>query len=178
MLGDLAHIGSQRNRRVEDARAIQVHRDAMGISHTLDCRHLLWTGHGAAMPIVRVLKANQSAARVVLIVGSNRGLNRLGSQDASLTIDQTRQQPSYGSHTALLAPVGVRLRLHDDFITTLAMTHQRDQVALTAAAHQQRGFLTRQLRGEILKAVDCRILAENVIADWSVAHCIAHCISR
>jgi hypothetical protein len=60
------------------------------------------------------------------------------------------------------------------FVAALAVAHDRDEVALRAARHEQRRLLAEHRRDALLQRVDGRVVAEHVVAELGAHHRLAH----
>ena len=62
----------------------------------------------------------------------------------------------------------------DDFLTRTRVQLDRGLVAHRARGHKDRGFLFEYLRGPFLQAIDCRVFAVDVVADFGFRHGATH----
>ena len=123
----------------------------------------------------RVLEAEQPAPRVVRVVGLDRRLDRRRRQRAvGLVLERLRLDAAERRRAAAFPAVGVRHLADDVLVAAAAVAHDRDQVALRAAGHEERRFLAEQRGDPLLQRVDGRIVAEDVVADLGRGHRRAH----
>jgi hypothetical protein len=66
----------------------------------------------------------------------------------------------------------------DDLGAARTVAQQRDEVALRAAAHQQRRFLSRPLGGEGLETRDGGVLVVDVVAERRAGERSVHRLTR
>ena len=62
----------------------------------------------------------------------------------------------------------------DDLATPWHVCHEPDEVAHGAAGDQQAGLCAEQVSRALLECPDCRVLAEDVIADLGLRHRPTH----
>ena len=117
---------------------------------------------GSTAAGVRVLERQQPRARVVLVVGLDRALD----------VGQRRQAVGAGWAAAAAArcrapqrrrPVAVAVRLLPDqvFVAARAVAHDRHEVALRAAGHEQRRLLASSAATRSCSARDRRVVANT-----------------
>jgi len=83
----------------------------------------------------------------VQIVGLDRPGNSVERDQAiGLVLQRLRLDRAEHCHTAALVPVGVRALADQDLVAALAVRHQRGEVALRSARHEQSGFEAEHFR--------------------------------
>lgn len=83
----------------------------------------------------------------------------------------------YG-RAAALKPVGMRFLANQILITTLAVCHQGNQVALRPRRHKQPCLEAQQAGGTSLQKIDGRITPLVVIAQFRGMHGCLHALAR
>src|ERR1035437_2105284 len=71
----------------------------------------------------------------------------------------------------------VRARFADHLLPVPRVELDGDGISHGAARQEERGFLTESRGARLLEAVDCRILAEHVVADLGFGHGAPHSFS-
>ena len=161
---------------VEDARAVDVHGQAVLVGDVADGGEVFFVEDGAAGAVVRVLDADEAGARVVLVVRSDRAAD--GCRDrGGLWRRCARVQAEAADEPGAAGLVldDVRSFADDDLFAALrAVRELRDEVALRAAGDEERGLLAEHLGGHLLQAVDRGVAGEDVVAELSVGDRLAH----
>jgi hypothetical protein len=161
---------------IEGTRAIQVQAELVGIGELAREVQIFKRQH---LPAHRVLQAQQSGTREMVVVGLDRsghlpqieGAIRTELQGLRLDAAQYRRATAF-------VFVGVRLLADDVFVPALAMAQQGDEVALGAAADEHRGFHAEHVGGEGFEFIDGRIFAIDIVAHLRGGHGTAHRRSR
>lgn len=124
---------------------------------------------------MRVLKADQSGSGEVHIVRTDCGGNLvLLHRAVRLVRDRVRVHAAQGRYAAGFIAKRVALIAKDGFVAPAAMCQDGDKIGHGAAGHEQCRFLAQALGGHRLQTVDCRILAEDIIAQGGLAHRLPH----
>ena len=159
-------------RRIEQARAIQVHRET-ALPRQCGCLLQVTRRHGVAVP--GVFQAQQAGTGEVAIIGFD-GSSNVGQRHLPARILRERLRLNAAEHrsaTALVA-VGVGHLTDDVLVPPAAMRHQAAQVALGAGGHKQRRLETEQGSQLVLQRIDTGVIAKHIVAHRRGPHGIAH----
>ena len=172
MAGDLARGDVEGHRRVVQARAIQMQREATPVAHRAR-RGQVVQGQGAAHP--GVFKAQEARAGEVRIDGLDRALEG-GEVHRAVVGLRDRLRLDRAQHRRAAAFVFVGMRLHADqvLVAARAMRQQRDEIGLRAGRAPQRGFETEIFGHARLQGVHGRVFAIHIVADLRLRHRRAH----
>ncbi|MCY1538198.1 hypothetical protein D9M68_737260 [compost metagenome] len=172
MLGDFPGIHAQLDRRVVQPRSVQVQRQAAPTRQFSRRRQVVQRQH---LALHGVFQGQQTGAGKMEVVLLDRRLDLCQVQRAiGLAVDRLRLDRAEHRGTTPLIFISVRLLADDVLVATLAMGHQAKQVAHGAGRHEQRSGETQALRQIALQAVDRRVFAIHVIAQFSAQHGLAH----
>ena len=132
----------ERDRRVEDARTVDVHFEPVLVRHLDQCVHLVGPHDRPARGVVRVLDGQQRGPRVVHVVGSDGARDVLGLESCPhCPTSWSQGQPAQARRAADFGIGDVRADFGDDLLAGLGQAEHRQQVALRAAGDEQPGLL-------------------------------------
>ena len=172
---DLFRGSLQRDRRVEDARAIQMHRERAAIGDLAHFRQMRKLHRRAATSVVGVLDHHQRRHREVIIGSENFALEFIEVELAIVTIGDRREHDAAQRRCAAgFIAIGMRLVADDRLGAARAMREHRDQVAHGAAGDEQPRLLAHQRGGGLLEAVDGGVFAVDVVAELRARDRLAH----
>src|SRR5438552_968476 len=170
---ELARIDAERDRRVEDTRAVQVDAQPPAVREVGDRGGLVGRQDAAAAVVVRVLETHERRSREHAR-RPYRGLD-VGERGAALAVRHEpwldRAEDEGGAHLVL---IDVREVAEDDLVAALGLRQDATQVPEHAARDVDRGLLAEDLGGPLFKPVHGRILAVLVVADLGLRHRAAH----
>ena len=172
ILRELARRHALRHRRVVQPRAVEMQRQAAAVAQRT-CIAQVVQRQRPAVP--GVLQAQQPGAGEMRVVRLDRALHRVERQRAigrvhkGLRLDRAQHRG-----TAAFVFVGVGVHADEVFVAALAVRHQRQQVGLGAAGHEQAGLEAEIVGQTPLQRVDGRILAVDVVADLGARDRLAH----
>src|SRR5207245_11235837 len=148
----LARIDAERDRRVEDPRAVQVDAQAPAVREFGDRGGLVGREDAAAAVVVRVLETHERRAREHAR-WPDRGLD-VGERWAAVAVRHEpwldRAEDEGGAHLVL---IDVRAVAEDDLVAALGLRQDATQVPEHAARDVDRGLLAEDLRGPLFKPV-------------------------
>jgi len=111
---------------------------------------------------------------VVLVLGPD-GVRNLGRrQHAGLRAHGHDLDAAEGGGAARLGEEDVGVGVGDDLLSLPRTDQHADEVAHGSAGHEEGGLLAEPLGGDLLEAVDGRVLAEDIVAQLGVGHGPAH----
>ena len=122
-----------------------------------------------------VFQAQQTGTREVGIVGFD-GRFDVGPFDSSVwSLGQgLRLNAAQNGRTATFPSIGVGHLADDVFIAPVAVRHERTQIALRAAGHEQGRLKSQVRRDALLQPVDGGIVPEHIVAHFRAQHGLAH----
>ena len=169
---ELGHRRPELHRGVEDARAVEVRREAAPLRQRDRGREIRPPEDAAAD---RVLERDEARAREVRVVGLDRRLD-IREVERAVRAVRERLRLDAAEHRAAAGLIAVRVRLlaDDVLLAALAMAHQRGEVRLRPAREKQRRFEAEQLGRPRLQAKHRRVVAEDVVPDLGRRHGGAH----
>ena len=133
MPADLGNRDAEIDRRIEDARAVEMQTQCFRSSELARTREVVERQHFAGLGI---LQAQQAGLGKMRIVGLDRGLD-VGEIERSirLVVERLRLDATEHGRASAFELVGVGLLSDDVLVAALTMGHQREQIALRAAGH-------------------------------------------
>ena len=162
-----------RHRRVPNARPVEVERQTRAACHLRDRDDVVERKHAPATSIVRVLHADEACPGEVMVSGADRGTDLVGAEQP-LVADQCELDTRKSGRRSRLVQVAVARGPGDDRVSRLGVAPDRHLVRHRAGRHEQRRLLAQSLRGEILQAVDGRILVVDVVSHLGTRYRLAH----
>ena len=145
------------------------------VSQLAHGREVVFVQHRAAAAVVRVLETDQAGAREVLVVAADRCLYRSQVETPAFVIRHRAQtQAADGPGAAYLEDQRMRLLADDHLVAPAGVRQQRREVALRPAGREKRRLFAQPLRRHLLKPIDRRVFAEDVVAQLRVRHRLAH----
>ena len=172
MPADLGYRDTEIDRRIEDARAVEMQTQPFRSRELARTRQIVERQHFAGLGI---LQAQQAGLGKMRIIGLDRGLDPGKVERAvRLVVQRLRLDAAEHRRPAAFVLVGMALLADDVFVAALAVGEQSQKVALRPAADEERGFRAEALRRDRFEAVDGRILAVDVIPDFRGRHRRAH----
>ena len=159
---------------MEDARSIEMNRNAALAGARADLLKGLQRIDSPARVVVRVLDGDQARAAIVVGRTADRGLDSLPRETAVVGEDRPRQAAGKPREHAHLIHHDVRVGVANDLVTRRGMHGDRNLVAHRARGHEYGRFLADDLGRTLLEGVDRRIFTEYVVTDLGPVHGLAH----
>ena len=170
----LVDRNAQRHRRIEDARAIEMHRQSGLVGAVADLVEDLRRSDRSARHVVRVLQRDQAGLRRVIALAAQLRLDVLPGEDAVFGPHRARHHAGEVRHHRHLVVEDVAALLADDLLPMRGVQLDRDLVAHGSAGHEQRRLAAEDLSRALLQPVDGRVFAVNVVADLGFEHGAPH----
>ena len=151
---------------------------ASGVGHIGHALGVFRCQYHAAATVVGIFQADQGRWREMDVgLGPDGGLY-VGRADAPLVVigNQAGLGSGQGSRPRRFVPENVGLVAHNDFVATVTIGQQSNQIAHGAAGGEQTGLFAQYLRRPFLQPVDGRVFAKNVVSDFGFSHCPPHLI--
>jgi hypothetical protein len=174
----VVHGDAGRDRSIEDACAIEVHRETAAVGHLAQRLVQAWRDHSTAAAIMRVLEAQQLGRRIVDVALADRRGHARRIQHASLARDRPWHQMCDAGQRADLVMHDVRIGVEDDLAAGGSVHDQRDEVGHVSADREHRRLLAHRRCGHGLEARDGRVVAVGVIAERRGRDCLEHRFCR
>ncbi len=175
ILRDLLGGNPHRNTGVEEAGAVEMHRDVLRQSEVVNVANRLRGIYGAAASVVRVFEADQAGWGVMRVLpAANLRGNLVGGDDAALSSNLIDLHAREGCDPAGFGAKGVIALFHDNFITGLGMGLDAELVGHGTGRDKQSCFIAEKIGGHVLQAIDRRVFAKDIVADLSVCHGLSH----
>ena len=146
--GELPRVALERDRRVEQAGAVQVDRHPGRVGHRRHRGDLLGRAAGAPVAVVRVLQADETGGRDVDVGRTQRLLHLVGGEEAALGLHRAHLHVADDGGAGHLVVVDVRVEVEHDFLAGLGVGHDRDEVAHGAGGHEEAGLLAQARGGQ------------------------------
>ena len=122
-----------------------------------------------------VFQAHESGPGKVGIVGLDRLLHTGKVKGAvGCELQRLRVNPPDHRGPASLEAVTVGLLSGNVFVAPLTVTEKRQEVRLGTAGDEKCGFHAKHCRGQFFEAIDCRVLAIDVVPHLGRGHGRAH----
>src|SRR6266852_5852873 len=170
----LRNIFSQRRRRIENPRAVQMHLQIHRMCVVANLFQLRCPINRPAPHIHRILQADQRRLRVVVNLRPDPRLHLLPRQDPVFPPDRSRHAPRNRGHRRQLVQVHMAPLFADHFISMMRPHFDRDEIPHASRRHKQRRFFSENLRRPPLQPVDRRIFSIHVVADLCLRHRSPH----
>ena len=179
MARDLASRNAERNRRIEDARAVDMHRHGLLRGERAQPRQVAERKDRAARAVMRGLDTYQRGRELVgaeLPAQTLANLIEIGraAPRRNRAVEQTRER----CDAAHFAAHDVAVAVEQHLAAAPGMGEQRDQVGHGAARDEQRRLLADERCGSFLQPPHRRIALARVIAERGSAHGFAHLLRR
>ena len=166
---------TQRHRRVEDARTIDVYTQTSRMRRRAR-RVGVCDAHGRpALAVDRIFKRKQARTRKVHIVGIAHGVIDLQRvKHPAVPFNRPQCHATKHACAARFVIQQVRVWPAQDFIAPARLRQNADKIAHRAAQQQQGALFAQDLGRHRLEAVDGRVFAEDVVTNLCGRHCRAH----
>src|SRR5215212_12141992 len=152
MTRDLRGWDAERNRGIEEARAVEVQPQAELAAGVGDRRDLLQRPDAPAGAVVRVLDRDDPRDRRMPIVPqSGGGTDLLRREAATVAPERTGEEAAERGGSAELGDQNVGVLLCEHLVTGLAVQPERDLVRHRRRGHVDRFFLPEQRRRALLE---------------------------
>src|SRR6266404_1074595 len=166
----LRDIFSQRRRRIENPRAVQVHLQFHRMRVVANLFHLRRRINSSAPHVHRILQADQRRLRVVINFRSDARLHLLPRQNPIFAPHRSRHATRKRGHRRQLVQIHMAPLFADHFVAVMRPHFDRDEIPHTSRRHKQRRFFPKNLRRPPLQPVDRRIFSIHVVADLGFRH--------
>lgn len=175
VLGERFHVHALGDGGVEDARAVEVDFESVGVGEVADLFEVGGSLVGSAATVVGVFEADEArgwevrvrAAEARLEVGEEKRAVGLIGKLAGVN-------PADGRYSARFVEEGVGFVAEHDFVAALAVGEEGGEVAHGAAGDEEGGFFTCAGGGEFLQAVDGGVFGVDIVANFGFGHGFAH----
>jgi hypothetical protein len=179
VLRDLGGRNALRDRRIEDARTVDMHRNALPGGQRTQLRHVIQRQRRAARAVVRGLDADQRGRK--LVGGELRAeplldLDEIGR--AARRGDRAIEKPGERGDAAHLAAHDVAIAVEQHLAAAPGVGEQRHQIRHRAAGDEQGGLLAGDRGGHLFQPPHGRIALARVVAELGAAHRLAHLLGR
>jgi hypothetical protein len=180
MRRDTARAGLERERRVEDACAVEMDAQATAMRRLGDRGHVREPDRLTAAAVVRVFHRHQGVRREMRIRRRVEfGCELVEVEFAVVGVaNGSEDHAAQRSRAARLVEIGVGARAEHRLGAARAMHQHRDQVAHRTAGDQQRRLLAHRGRRHRLEPVNGGVFAVDVVAQLGARDCLAHFRSR
>ena len=175
---ELPGVTPERDRGVEEPRAVEMDAHAGAVGHRGHRGDLLRRAAGAAVTVVRVLQAHQAGGRDVDVGRADRLLHLGRREKAALGLQREHLHAADHRAAADLGVEDVGVEVEDDFLAGLGLREHGEEVAHGAGADEERGLLAQPLGRHRLQTLDGGILVPHVVADFGAGHGLAHLRGR
>src|ERR1017187_915301 len=172
--GQFLYSNSQRGRRIENSRSVQMHRQSQRVRSSADLPRRRHRHHRPSRRHVRVFDTNQSGRRMKRDLLKNRAMHQFPGQDAALRRHRPQRAPGECRGHSHLPVQHVRARLAHHLLPVLRMQPDRHLVPHRPGRQQQRRLAPEHLRRPRLQAVHRRVFAVHVVAYFGLGHRLPH----
>ena len=172
MASDVGYRDIELDAGIENARAVQMKAKAILVYEVAGLGEILQRQHLSGL---RVFKAQQPRPGKMRIIGLD-ACSRLLEIQAAIRQEIQRLWLNAAKHRGATALIHISVRsLADDvLVATIAMTQQCAKIGLRTTRHEKRRLGTQHFSGDFLKPDNGRVIAEYVIPDLRLRHCLAH----
>ena len=172
--GEHRRVVAARDRRVQQARAVEVGGDAVLARRGADAPQLGGVPDHAPGAVLGVLDLDERRRREDEVAARLDRRDQLGGGEEPARPDLRELHARVRGAGAGLVPHGVRLATDDDLVAGVGQELQRELVGHVAGRNPQGGLLAEQRGDDVLQEVDGGVLAELIVADRRGRHGGAH----
>ena len=173
-----ARIDFQRNRRVENPRAVRVHRNAVASRERIHFPHVLERQDCAASAVVRRLHADECRAEVLSARRTNGLCELVEVHGAALAGNRFVECARQTRDAAQLRIEYVSAGFEQHLSAAMRMRKHGDQVRHGAARHERCRLLAEPFRGKRFESRHRFIAVARIIAERGLAHRFEHRFGR
>ena len=149
--------------------------ESLVIHKVADDLQIFKVKRGTAAAVVSVLQADQSGPGIMDVVPTNGCLDvRQGKRPIRSVGKGVRMDPAQGCDPPRLIQEDVGPVAHDDLLPPGAVGEKAGEVRHGPAGDKQGCLFSHHGGGQFLELVDGGILAENIVPELGVHHCLFH----
>ena len=174
--GQLSGGQAKRDHGVEEARAVDVEGDAVGVGDVGHGPRVVEAERLAHRMGVRVLEGDQAGDRLVRVGRVAEGVLELVQVEGAVGVlaHLPDRGPDDDGMAGLLVFDDVGAGPGDRLLAAAQVAQLRDEVAHRAAGDEEGRLLAEQLGRPLLEGVDGGVVAEDVVAELGLVHGLAH----
>ena len=168
------HRHAQRDRGVENTRAVQVNGNSGLMRAVANPVHHRLRHHRSSGHVMRVFQRNQPGLRQVVDLGREFCPHQVPGQNAVRRGDRTHHASAEPAQHSHLVIEDVAAFFADDLLSGTGVQLDGDGVSHTATGHEDCRLASKYFGGSRLQPIDGWVLAINVVADLGLGHGSTH----
>src|SRR5215208_4705783 len=120
----------------------------------------------ASANVLGILETDQTRDGMMYILRSNGNEDVIEEQSSIFLVrNGTGLDTTQSGHPTCFIQIDVGLITNNDFISSLAVNKQGNQIAHRPRGNKDRSFFSQHFRGQILQLIDRRIITVYVVAN-------------